>query len=153
MHIEQRQKLIERRSNNEIKYLPCCLENYLSAHIVDREAFDSEAFYTSVGSREIVAIFKAGESNTPLDRAFDLYLPKDIKSGIYSLNIPDRLIQIAYTENFPSYTSFWATEGIIDLAVDPDAGSYSGIFDIKFKDRQNQEFASTGKFAFSLVQR
>ena len=153
MNIEQRRSLSDNCLNNEMKFHPCCRDNYWSANIAEREPFESEVLYTSVGTREILAIFKAGESNTPRDRAFDIYLPKDIKSGIYPLNIPTRLIQIAFTENFPAYTTYWATEGVVDLQVSPDAQVFSGSFEIKFKDRQNRECASDGKFAFSLDQR
>jgi hypothetical protein len=150
MNIEQRRNPNDSRTSNDIQFRPCCQQNFLNATIEDREAFNSEVFYTSVGSREIVAVFKAGENNTPQDRAFDLYLPKNIDSGIYQLNIPDRLIQIVLTENFPAYTSYWATAGEIQLEVDGEAQEYSGSFDIKFKDRQNREFVSDGIFAFSL---
>ncbi|MCK1791450.1 hypothetical protein [Pseudomonas violetae] len=150
MDIEQRRSLIDSRINTGIHYRQCCPQNYLNATVDDREAFNSEVLYTSVGSREILAIFKAGENNTPQDRAFDLYLPKHIKSGIYQLNMPNQLIQIAFTENFPAHTTFWATGGTIDLAVDADAQGYRGRFEIKFRDRQNVEFSSDGLFEFSL---
>ncbi|MHC8317979.1 hypothetical protein [Pseudomonas sp. LB3P31] len=150
MNIDHRRTSIENNISNEFQYRQCCQQNYLNATIEDRENFKSEVLYTSVGSREILAIFKAGESNTPLDRAVDLYLPKDIKGGIYQLNMPGQLIQIALTENFPSYTTFWAISGEIDLTVDAGVQEYNGRFEIKFKDRQNREFASVGMFAFGL---
>lgn len=150
MDIDQRRNLIDSRISTDIQYRQCCQQNYLKATIESREAFNSEVLYTSVGSREILAIFKAGENNAPQDRAFDLYLPKEIKSGIYELNMPNQLIQIAFTENFPAHTTFWAIKGTIDLAVNAHAQSYSGRFEIKFRNRENVEFLSEGLFEFSL---
>ena len=67
MDIKQRRSLVDNRINDEIKFRHCCEKNYLNAIIQEREDFNSEEFYTSVGSREILAIFKAGEKNTPLE--------------------------------------------------------------------------------------
>ncbi|VVP20140.1 hypothetical protein PS862_03810 [Pseudomonas fluorescens] len=149
MDIQQRRSLVDSCINDETKFRRCCQKNYLSATVQDRDTFNSEEFYVSVGSREIVAIFKAGEKNTPQDRAFDMYLPRSIESGTYPLNSPDQLIQIALTENFPAYTSYWAFKGVMYLSVSADKQKYSGTFDIHFKDKQNFEFASQGTFSFS----
>ena len=150
MDIKQRRSLVDNRINDEIKYRHCCEKNYLNATVQEREDFNSEEFYTSVGSREILAIFKAGEKNTPLDRAFDIYMPKGIVTGVYPLNSPDQLIEIAFTENFPAYLSYWAFEGVMDLTVQADQQEYFGKIDVKFKDKQGVEFTSNGEFAFSL---
>ncbi|WCM52393.1 hypothetical protein OH720_05075 [Pseudomonas sp. WJP1] len=150
MDIQQRRSRVDSRINVELKFRQCCQKNCLSATIQDRNDFNSEEFYTSVGSREILAVFKAGEKNTPEDRAFDIYLPRHIETGTYKLNSPDQLIEIALTENFPSYTSYWAFEGEMDLTVNANKQDYCGTFHVSFKDKDQREFVSEGKFAFSL---
>jgi hypothetical protein len=122
----------------------------LNAIVQEREDFKSEEFYTSVGSREILAIFKAGEKHTPLDRAFDIYMPRNIETGKYKLNTPGQLIEIAFTENFPVYLSHWAFEGVMDLTVLPEQQKYFGKIAVKFKDKQGLDFTSSGEFAFVL---
>ncbi|EJN29905.1 hypothetical protein PMI35_02360 [Pseudomonas sp. GM78] len=150
MDIQQRRSLVDSRINTKMKFRQCCQKNCLSATIQDRNDFNSEEFYTSVGSREILAIFKAGEKNTPEDRAFDLYLPKNIESGTYELNSPEHSIEILLTESFPAYTSYPAFKGVMNLIVDAGKQDYSGTFKVSFKDNGQREFVSEGKFAFSL---
>ncbi|VVO09055.1 hypothetical protein [Pseudomonas fluorescens] len=148
MNIQLRRSLVDHCINDERELHRCCQKNYLSANVQDRGPFDSEEFYISVGSREILAIFKAGEKNTPEDRAFDIYLPKNIETGTYPLNSPDQLIEIAFTEFLPPYTSYWASEGVINLTVTDDKREYSGTLGAKFKDKHNREFVAEGEFAF-----
>lgn len=150
MDIQQRRSRVDTRINVEMKFRQCCQKNCLNATIQERNDFNSEEFYTSVGSREILAIFKAGEKNTPEDRAFDLYLPKSIETGTYELNAPDPLIEIFLTESYPKYTSYRAFKGVMNLIVDANKQDYSGTFNVSFKDNEQREFVSEGKFAFSL---
>nr|WP_180205876.1 hypothetical protein [Pseudomonas sp. SbOxS1]NYU06062.1 hypothetical protein [Pseudomonas sp. SbOxS1] len=150
MDIKQRRSRVDTRINVEMKFRQCCQKNCLNATIQDRNDFNSEEFYTSVGSREILAIFKAGEKNTPEDRAFDLYLPKNIETGTYELNAPDPSIEIFMTESYPKYTSYRAFKGVMNLIVDANKQDYSGTFNVSFKDNEQREFVSAGKFAFSL---
>ncbi|ANJ58070.1 hypothetical protein PMA3_24045 [Pseudomonas silesiensis] len=150
MNIQLRRSLVDQCINDERAFHRCCQKNYLSATVQDRGPFDSEEFYSSVGSREILAIFKAGEKYTPEDRALDIYLPKNIETGTYPLNSPDQLIEIAFTEFLPPYTSYWASEGVMNLSVNADTREYAGTFDVKFKDRQNHEFVAEGTFCFCL---
>ena len=150
MEINQRRRLVNEHINHNMLFRRCCPKNHLNATLENREDFHSEEFYASVGNREIIAIFKTGAHNTPLDRAFDIYMPKDIETGIYPLNTPGQLIEIAYTENFPVYTSHWAFEGVIDLIVSDDKQQYSGKTVMKFKTRQGVVFTSESQFCFSL---
>jgi hypothetical protein len=150
MDIQQRRSFVDSRIHVEMKFRQCCQKNYLSATFQDREEFNSEEFYISVGSREILAVFKAGEKDTPEDRAFDIYIPKNIEIGYYELNSPDQRIEIALTEKFPTYTSYWAFKGAMNLVVNADKQEYSGTFNVSFKDKQNREFVSQAKFAFSV---
>ena len=142
MDIQQRRSRVDSRIKVEMKFRQCCQKNCLNATIQDRNDFNSEEFYTSVGSREILAIFKAGEKNTPEDRAFDIYLPRNIETGTYPLNSQGQLIEIALTENFPSYTSYWAFEGEMNLIVNDNKQDYSGTFNVNFKDKQHRVFVS-----------
>lgn len=150
MDIQQRRSLVDSRIQVEMKFRQCCQKNYLSATLQDRDDFNSEEFYISVGSREILAVFKAGEKDTPEDRAFDIYIPKNIETGYYELNSPDQLIEIALTEKFPTYTSYWAYKGAMNLVVDTNKQDYSGTFNVSFKDKENREFSSEANFAFSV---
>jgi hypothetical protein len=150
MDIQQRRSLVDSRIHVEMKFRQCCQKNCLNATIQDRDKFNSGEFYTSVGSREILAVFKAGEKDTPEDRAFDIYLPRNIETGDYELNSPDQLIEIALTEKFPTYTSYWAFKGAMNLVVNANKQDYSGTFNVSFKDKENREFVSDAKFAFSL---
>lgn len=152
MDVQQRRSLVENPNNTEIQFRRCCQKNFLNATIQDRGKFNSEEFYTSVGSREILAFFKGGEKNTPEDRAFDIYLPRNIETGTYTLNSAP-LIEVALTENFPSYTSYWAFKGVIDLIVSVDKQDYSGTFNVSFNDKNKREFVSDGEFVFSLDSR
>lgn len=151
MDIKLRRNLVDERINDNVKFRRCCPNNHLNATLQNREDFRSEEFFASVGNREILAIFKAGEKNTPLDRAFDIYMPKHIETGSYTLNSPDHLIEIAYTENFPAYTSHWALEGVMNLTVSNETQQYSGNVVMKFKDLHGIEFTSESDFCFSLV--
>ncbi|KQN44048.1 hypothetical protein ASE98_10230 [Pseudomonas sp. Leaf48] len=151
MDIKYRRSLVDEYINDDIKFHRCCLNNHLDATLQGRENFNSEEFFASVGSREIIAIFKAGEKYTPLDRAFDIYMPKTIQSGIYPLNTPGQLIEVAYTENFPTYTSHWALQGDITLVVNAEKQQYSGTIVMLFKDRQGEEFTCESEFCFSLA--
>jgi len=150
MEINQRRCLVNEHINGNVPFRPCCEKNYFKATLDKREDFRSEEFFASVGNKEIIAIFKSGPHNTPRDRAFDIYLPKDIETGTYPLNNPGRLIEIAYTENFPSYTTHWAFEGEINLIVSNDKQQYSGNTLMKFRDRQGDVFTSQSQFCFSL---
>ncbi|QCY14423.1 hypothetical protein [Pseudomonas sp. MPC6] len=150
MNIQLRRNLVDNCINDEREYRRCCQNNYLNATVQDRGAFNSEEFYVSVGSREIVAIFKAGEKHSPQDRAFDFYLPKTIETGVYTLPSTGQLIEIAFTEFLPPYATYYAFKGVLDLFVSADKREYSGSFNTYFKDKQNREFTSEGAFAFSL---
>jgi hypothetical protein len=150
MNIQLRRRHVDNCIADEREYHRCCQTNYLNATVQDREAFSSEEFYVSVGSREIVAIFKAGEKNTPQDRAFDFYLPKTIETGVYTLPSTGQLIEIAFTEHLPPYTTYYAFKGVLDLLVSADKRTYSGTFNAHFKDRQNLEFTAEGMFSFRL---
>lgn len=150
MDIQQRRSLVDNHINAERKFRQCCQKNYLNATIQDRDEFNSEEFYTSVGSREILAIFKAGEKYTPQDRAFDIYLPRNIETGTYDLNSPDQSIEIALTEHLPPYTTYWAFKGVMNLVVNANKQDYSGTFSVSFRDKESREFVSEGKFSFSL---
>ncbi|UWF48239.1 hypothetical protein NYP20_23455 [Pseudomonas sp. N3-W] len=149
MDINQRRSFVDNCVKNEVEFRRCCQNNNLKATIQGQPDFNSEAFYTSVGSREILAIFKGGEKNTPLARAFDLYLPRQIETGIYELNKPGNLIEIAFTAGQPP-VSRWALEGVMNLFVNTGKTGYTGIFNVKFKDGQNNEFSSRGEFSFVL---
>ena len=151
MDIKLRRTLVDKRINDEINFRRCCPNNHLNATLQNREDFISEEFFASVGNREIIAIFKTGEKNTPLDRAFDIYMPKLIEMGTYPLNVQGHLIEIAYTENFPSYTTHWALEGVMNLVVNSKTQQYTGNAIMKFKDRQGIEFTSRSDFCFSLA--
>lgn len=151
MDIKQRRIFLEDCTNNDIEFRSCCANNYFNATFQDRENFTSEEFHTSAGAREILAIFKAGKKNTPLDRAFDIYLPKDIETGTYELNTPDQLIQVAFTENFPAYATHWAIDGTITLFVNTEHQHYSGNVQMNFKDKQGTLFGSNSDFCFSLA--
>lgn len=150
MDIQQRRNLIDSPAHIEVKLRQCCQNNYWNATIEDRDAFNSEAFYTSVGSREILAVFKAGEKHTPQDRAFDIYLPRNIETNSYEINAPGSLIEIALTENFPAYHTYWAFKGVLNLVVNANKQDYGGTFNISFKDKEHREFLAEGSFAFSL---
>lgn len=151
MDIKYRRTLVNENITDEVQFRRCCQNNHLAATLQNREDFNSEEFFASVGNREILAIFKAGEKNTPRDRAFDIYLPRNIESGIYPLNTPGQLIEVAYTENFPTYTSHWAVRGEINLLVNTEQQRYSGTITLLFKDRQGTEFTSASNFCFSLA--
>jgi hypothetical protein len=151
MDIKYRRSLVNEHINDDIKFHRCCLNNHLNATLQNRENFESEEFFASIGGGEIVAIFKAGEEGTPLDRAFDIYMPKDIKSGTHPINTPGQLIEVVYTENYPSYTSHWALQGDIELLVNTEKQRYSGTIVTLFKDRQGQEFTCESEFCFSLA--
>ncbi|VVN84448.1 hypothetical protein [Pseudomonas fluorescens] len=150
MNIQLRRSLVDNCIADEREYHRCCQTNYLNATVEGREAFNSEEFYVSVGSREIVAIFKAGEKYTPQDQAFDFYLPKTIETGVYTLPSTGPLIEIAFTEHLPPYATYYAFKGVLDLLVSADKRAYSGTFNTHFKDRQNREFKSEGVFSFCL---
>lgn len=150
MEINQRRSLVNEHINDNMLFRRCCPKNHLNATLENREDFHSEEFFASVGNREIIAIFKAGAHNTPLNRAFDIYLPKHIETGIYPLNTPGLLIEIAYTDNFPTPTTYWAFEGVIDLVVSNEKRQYSGQTVMKFKNRQGVVFTSKSDFCFSL---
>lgn len=151
MNTHQHRVFADNCTNNEIEFRSCCANNLLNATFEGRSPFISEAFHTRVGSKEILVIFKAGKKNTPLDRAFDIYLPKDIETGIYELNTPDRLIEIAFTENFPAYATHWTTTGTINLVVCIEKQQYTGTIHMKFKDREGDDFGSETEFCFSLL--
>lgn len=38
----------------------------------------------------------------------------------------------------------------MDLVVNADKQDYSGTFNVRFKDKENREFISEAKFAFSV---
>lgn len=151
MNIQLRRSLVDQCINAERAFHHCSQKNDLSATVQNRGPFASEEFYISVGSREILAIFKAGEKYTPEDRAFDIYLPKNIETGTYPLNSPVQLIEIAFTEFLPPYTSYWASEGVMNLSVTDDKRKYSGTFGVIFKDKQDREFVAEGGFAFCVM--
>lgn len=150
MDIQKRRSVVDSRINIEMKFRQCCQKNCLNSTIQDRNDFSSEDFYTSVGSREILAVFKGGEKNTPDDRAFDIYLPRNIETGEYILNSPGQLIEIALTEHLPAYTTYWGFKGEMKLTVDANKKDYSGTFNVSFMDNAQREFVSEGTFAFSL---
>lgn len=77
MDIQQRRNLIDSPAHIEVKLRQCCQNNYWNATIEDRDAFNSEAFYTSVGSREILAVFKAGEKHTHLKIAPSIFICRE----------------------------------------------------------------------------
>ncbi|SEN63545.1 hypothetical protein SAMN04487857_1289 [Pseudomonas sp. ok272] len=150
MDIKQRRFSLDHDTNNTIEFRRCCTHNYLTATLQGREPFIAEEFHASAGNREILAIFKAGKKHTALDRALDIYLPKDIESGTYPLNSADRLIEIAFTENFPAYATHWTITGTMNLSVNSEALQYSGHIQLVFKGREGGEFTADSEFGFSL---
>ena len=150
MNTEQRKTLVESLISDPAKFHQRTQQSHLNATLQERDPFNSETYYTSINPREITAVFMAGEKNTPHERAFDLFLPRDIKSGVYPLNSLNQLIQIALSEFFPHHSFNLAYEGLMDLSVNADKREYSGSFNVKFFDDQHQPFASEGTFSFVL---
>jgi hypothetical protein len=65
MDIKYRRTLVNENITDEVQFRRCCQNNHLAATLQNREDFNSEEFFASVGNRQILAIFKAGEKKHP----------------------------------------------------------------------------------------
>lgn len=132
--------------------------DFMKSDVEHRKYFEAENIYSSIGSTRILVIFTAGQSGTPERQAFDFYLSKDIKTGIYTIgeNSNDPFIEITYSEFDPTQPaprnnySYIASGGVLNLFVTAQGPTYSGTLQATFKDRKGIIFTSNGSFSFSL---
>ncbi|BBP72689.1 hypothetical protein PHLH6_46930 [Pseudomonas sp. Seg1] len=125
---------------------------YLNAHVNDDE-FEATEIFASAGTREIMAIFKAGEKYTPEDRSFDFYFPVKIETGIYPLAAG---LEIAFTEYVPQqhsthqYFTYFAHSGDLNIFVNTQKTVYSGSFSARFNNKVGEEISASGTFGFLI---
>lgn len=124
-------------------------QNYLNATLQDRDAFNSEG--VSWGSSpQIMFVFFSADAGTPKARKFEIYLPRNITTGIHPFKSTNKSIEILFVESYPESIRYPAVEGVINLYVDAINGKYSGTLNVVFKDPQNRTFTSEGEFSFTM---
>ncbi|MFJ2367184.1 hypothetical protein ACIPIN_26390 [Pseudomonas sp. NPDC087697] len=158
MNSQERRNHVNKILQDKTNFRELSNTDFMKSTVENRNDFEAEDIYSSAGSKNILVVFTAGQSGTPLRQVFDFYLSKNIETGIYTISKEsnDPLIEITYSEFDPTQPSahnnysYIAFKGILNLFVKTTTLKYDGSLEATFKDRNNNNLTSNGTFSFTL---